>query len=104
MKDFIHIRIRTSGLEAEQIINCFTEKLPSFKWRQGDSDMQGPYVSGTNAGAVQLMMWLGEQPNDLTVSFAGATSSASENRALIDQLLQELAPSLGEIVEVLGLD
>ncbi|MDD5336391.1 MAG: hypothetical protein PHS32_21845 [Rhodoferax sp.] len=103
MKDFIHVRIK-SDLNAEQMLDQFSSKLLGFKWRQGDSDMQGPYISGMNNDGVQVMMWHGEQPNDLTVSFSGATSSDTENRELIDQLLHRLAPSLGEVVEVLGVD
>lgn len=103
MKNFIHFRIKSS-LNAEQILGQFSSKLLGFKWRQGDSDMQGPYISGVNNDGVQLMMWHGEQPNDLTVSFSGATSSEAENRELIDQVLHRLAPSLGAVVEVLGVD
>lgn len=103
MKDFIQIRIETS-LNAAQGLNYFREALPRFKWRQGDSDMQGPYISGTNDKAVQLMLWLGEKPCDFTISFAGATSSATENRVLVNQILQTVAPSIGEIVEILGVE
>lgn len=103
MKDFISFRIR-SKLSATAVRGHLSDELPGFKWRQGDSDMQGPYISGTNNDGVRLMMWQGEQPNDLTVSFAGATSSAEENSALIDRLRDRLAPSLGEVVEVLGVD
>lgn len=103
MKDFIHVRM-AGELEASALLDRLDDALPNFKWRQGDSDMQGPYVSGVNEDSVQMMWWLGEQPIDVTVSFVQATSSVSSNKALMDRLLQDLLPSMGAVVEVMGVD
>ena len=102
MKDFVRIRLNTD-LNSQQAADRLAVALPAFAWRLGDSDAQGPYVSGTDAAGVQVMMWLGEQPADLTVSFAGSNAPAPI-RALLVNAVQDFARSVGEVVGVRGLE
>jgi len=103
MKDFIRIHWQTK-LQLSSVFGRLVAALPAFQWRQGDSDMQGAYISGTNPGGAQIKLWFAEQPVDVTVSFRAANISESEASALVDQLVVELLPSMGEIVRVGGLD
>ena len=75
MSDFFSLRIR--GRHGRYSVAPFEAHLPAFRWRQGDSDAQGPYVSGSRPDGVHIKFWWGEQPHDLTVSFRSSAADAA---------------------------
>jgi hypothetical protein len=103
MKDLITYDIG-SKLNAGQVFENVTRALPSFDWRRGDSDAQGPYISGTNDELIQVKLWLGEAPIQMSVSFRRAWPDATdrENRKqqLIESIIKNLIPSIGTIVKM----
>lgn len=106
MKDFLSLRFSTQ-LDEQAICDQLTTGLPSFTWRRGDSDAQGPYIAGIDQSSVQIKCWMGERPMDVTASFRSAWSD-SENRherkqEKMQQLLQ-LLRSFGEVDETTETD
>ena len=102
MKDFITYCIR-SGLAKKQVFDIVKRTLPDFQWRQGDSDAQGPYVSGSNDDHVQIQLWLGEDPVDMFVSFSRAWMDAGDREKkkseLIEVVDKSVAPLLGAVTK-----
>jgi len=102
MKDFITYDIN-SKLGEEEIFDLVTKILPNFKWRRGDSDAIGPYVSGRNNGGVRIELVLGENPIEMSVSFRSVPPGISEqenHKLQLVQLIQTtLLPSLGIVVK-----
>lgn len=68
MNKFFSFTFQTESTKSE-ILEALKKDLPAFKWRGGDSDAQGPYISGRDAEGAQIKIWLGEYPFDATVSF-----------------------------------
>ena len=101
MKDFVVLRIDQAVLPPD--LGLFKEQLPGFAWRGGDSDAQGPYFSGSDGAGVRVKYWFGEQPCDLTLSFDPAVD-AEQRSALLDQVAATLAPRLGRVIVVTGLE
>ena len=103
MKDFVTYDIG-SNLNAEQVFNNVSRALSTFDWRRGDSDAQGPYISGTNDELIQVKLWLGEAPIQMSVSFRRAWPDAidRENRKqqLIESITKNLIPSLGTLLKM----
>lgn len=71
LKEIINIDVRPS-ISDDEIFHHFSHTLPKFKWRRGDSDMQGPYLSGVSPDYVDIQVWLGEKPITVFISFTGA--------------------------------
>lgn len=95
MKDFFTFDLKCK-LSKQQVLDIVSINLPDFKWRQGDSDAQGPYLSGLNSNEVRTQIWMGEYPMDMFVSFRSGGWSAlpdSEERknAIIQKILSVIA-------------
>ena len=103
MKDFVTYDIH-SDLSENQVFEHAVRALPKFKWRRGDSDAQGPYISGMNDEFIQIKLWLGEDPIEMSVSFDGAWANAPdrENRKqqLLDVITTTFLSSLGTIMKM----
>src|SRR5262249_8741019 len=93
-----------SELDHDAIFHILREALPSFLWRHGNSDTQGPYVSGRHQDGIVIQAWLGEQPMAMSSSFRGAwrEDPAREERknAVLTILLESTCPALGVVRSV----
>ncbi|MBB6249199.1 hypothetical protein [Rhodanobacter sp. A1T4] len=100
MKDFVRIDV-VSELGQDAIFQILKEALPSFQWRQGDSDAQGPYVSGMHKDGVKIQAWLGEQPVAVSASFRAAwredPAREEKKNAVLVPLLELACPALGAV-------
>lgn len=94
MNDFISIDIE-SRLSDGDVFAIFSESLPSFTWRRGDSDAQGPYVSGVDSHGVKIQCWTGESPMAMSVSFRAAKVGDEARELLANAILQEVVPRIG---------
>ncbi|MGO4502934.1 MULTISPECIES: hypothetical protein [unclassified Dyella] len=94
MNDFISIDIE-SGLSDGDVFAIFSEALPGFTWRRGDSDAQGPYVSGIDSQGVKIQCWTGESPMAMSVSFRAAKVDDEARELLANTVLEELVPRIG---------
>ena len=104
MRDFITYDVRTS-LPVERIYEIVAKQLPEFAWRQGDSDAQGPYISGTDSDAVQMKLWLGEDPMTISASFRAIrdlNKRQSRQIDLVDVLETVVLPGLGIVLKKNG--
>lgn len=103
MKDFVCIGI-DSNISDDLAYEYARRALPEFNWRRGDSDMQGPYLSGGNADHAQIKIWLGEKPFEMSVSFRNAWLNVPEREerkeALIGNIVKNLIPNFGNIVKM----
>lgn len=103
MKDFVRIDIDSDANDAVAYEYAL-RALPEFSWRRGDSDQLGPYLSGRNADHVQIKIWLGEKPFDMSISFRNAWLNIPEREekkeALVADILKNLIPSFGNIVKM----
>lgn len=101
MKDYVSIDIQPN-ISNDLIHKVLMEKLPDFKWRTGDSDMQGPYISGVNSDNIHVKIWLGERPVAMSVSFASVIAEVKVlndmKEKIIDRIKNDLLPSLGRII------
>lgn len=102
MKDFVTYDVRCT-LAKQQVLDIVIRKLPDFKWRQGESDAQGPYISGMNRDDVQIKLWLGEAPVSMSVSFddvwIGEPDREEKKDALIQLLDKAVVPLLGAVTK-----
>ncbi|KPA13232.1 hypothetical protein MHK_006538 [Candidatus Magnetomorum sp. HK-1] len=100
MKDFVTYDI-FCDLNKEQIFAEVVGFLPNFKWRQGDSDSQGPYISGMDDDDIQIKLWLGEEPVEMTISFDDVwldTSDRDKRKVHFIELIENvIIPPLGVI-------
>lgn len=103
MRDFIAIDLRTSLSQAE-VREQLESLLPHFRFRMGDSDLNGRYVSGADEEQAQLQVWLREAPATLTLSLrrwrVGATNRDEAKGVLWARLTAEVLPALGEVVRI----
>ncbi len=97
MKDFLTYDVNCI-LTKQQVFDIVIHILPDFKWRQGDSDAQGPYISGMNSDDVQIKLWLGDTPVGISVSFddvwIGATDREERKDVLIKLIDKTVVPLL----------
>jgi hypothetical protein len=80
-----------------------TGGFPDFKWRQGNCDAAGPYVSGMNGDDVQIKLLLGESPAAISVCFTGAWGGANDRETRKSKLIElfdtTVIPQLGTSVK-----
>lgn len=102
MKDFVTYDVRCI-LAKQQVLDIVTFNLPEFKWRQGESDAQGSYISGINRDDVQIKLWLGEAPVGISVSFDdvwnGEPDREERKGALIQLMDKAVIPLLGTVTK-----
>lgn len=103
MKDFVTYDVRCT-LAKQQVLDIVIRKLPDFKWRQGESDAQGPYISGMNRDDVQIKLWLGESPVSISVSFDDVWDDEPDREerkgALIQSIDNAVVPLLGTVMKI----
>ena len=103
IKDFVTYDVHCT-LAKQQVLDIVTRKLPDFKWRQGESDAQGPYISGMNSDDVQIKLWLGESTMSITVSFDdvwhGEPDREERKGVLIQSIDNAVVPLLGTVVKI----
>jgi hypothetical protein len=99
MKDYVRIDIN-SALKNAKVFEAVSCEFPEFSWRSGDSDAQGEYVSGTNLGGVQIQCWTSENPMVLSISFRNAGPSVNEREEILEKILGNLVPHIGEVVRL----
>lgn len=102
MKEFISINLRTNYSDDE--INKYVfQFFPDFKWRSGDSDMQGRYISGVDVDGVQIKLWLAERPVAMSISFHGLRLNLLDREPKKEEVVRRvrdtLIPMLGEIID-----
>ena len=77
--------------------------MPDFKWHRGDSDAQGPYISGMNSDDVQIKLWLGESPMSIVVSFDDVWRDESDREErkeiFIHSMDTTVVPMLGTVIK-----
>ncbi len=106
MQDFVRIAV-TTDLDRDRVLERASAALQGFKWRGGDSDMQGPYVTGTNARGVKVQIWLGEAPADVTLSFHQIKPYMAGDSLFKDETLNQLKAflaTLGSVDRVTWID
>ena len=89
MKDFVSFDL-VSDLDPPSIFERAKGALPDFNWRMGDSESQGPYITGTNSDLVQVKLWLGEKPIAGSVSFNGAMVNAQDRERRKEDLFKQI--------------
>ena len=99
MKDYVCIDIQ-SDLDQAGWRRLLEAMLPDFAWRGGDSDVQGPYLSGRRPDDVHIQCWMGESPAEMAVSFYGANLSQAAMSNLITLLEQRVLPKAGEVLRI----
>lgn len=99
MKDYVRIDIR-SDLGQAGWRELLEAALPDFAWRGGDSEAQGPYLSGRRPDDVHIQCWMGEDPAEMAVSFRGTRLSQAAMASLITMLEQSVLPKAGEVLRV----
>ena|SRR6218665_702250 len=99
MKDYVRIDIQ-SDFDQARWRQLLEAALPDFAWRGGDSDAQGPYLSGYRPDGVDIQCWMGEAPAEMAVSFRGAKLSLTAMSSLITLLEQSVLPKAGEVLRV----
>lgn len=87
----------SSAIADRCIVERIRERLPEFKWRGGDSDMLGPYQSGTSDNGVCLRIWLGERPFDVLLSFSMLQGDMVDREAVKTSILQRVTVQLSEL-------
>src|SRR5947207_247010 len=81
MNEFFRYDIR-SGLTETEVWTLASRVLPMFRWRRGDSEVQGPYVKGENSDSIMIDLWLGENPIAMTISFRNVPSGLANREDL----------------------
>ncbi|HIV70678.1 MAG TPA: hypothetical protein H9903_07095 [Candidatus Aquabacterium excrementipullorum] len=99
MKDYVCIDVR-SDLDQAGWRELLKASLPDFAWRGGDSDAQGPYLTGLRPDGVDIQCWMGEAPAEMAVSFRGANLSQAAMSDLITLLEQRILPKAGEVLSI----
>ena len=99
MKDFITYDIE-SELKQHDVYQKGKNELSDFKWRMGDSDSQGKYVSGRDHNGVTLKLWL--ETNTfiaMSVCFTDVWEDCNDREAkkenLIDLIEKKFISSIG---------
>lgn len=102
MKDFICIDIE-SDLSGDEIRHYVGQLLAEFRWRSGDSDSQGAYVSGMSDEGIQIKLWFDENPIAMSVSFRNvwleSLERESNKQKLIDRVKETFLPVIGKVVK-----
>lgn len=99
MKDYVCIDIQ-SDLDQAGWRQLLETALPDFAWRGGDSDAQGPYLSGVRTDGVDIQCWTGYAPAEMAVSFHGANLSQAAMSNLITTLEKSILPKAGKVLSV----
>jgi len=98
MKDFITYDL-ISDLGRSSITTVAKKVFPGFLWREGDSDTQGLYISGSDENHVTIQIWLSEKPIEMFVSFRSAWESDTDRYNKKSKLIQlvetDFIPSIG---------
>ena len=93
-----------SAMEERAAIETIKTLLPHYQWRTGDSDAQGPYVSGLAPDGTNVKIWVGERPFEMSVSFSlmpkDVENREDKKRAGLEHLSTVLA-ALGKVVDVI---
>lgn len=106
MRDFVRIAV-TTAFDKDHVLGRAKAELSDFTWRGGDSDMQGPYVAGTNAHGVKIQIWLDETPADVTLSFRQIKPDRTDTSLFKDKTanqLQAFLATLGRVDRVTWID
>ena len=102
MKDFINYYIQCS-LSKKQVFDTMVHTLPAFMWRQGDSDEQGPYISGADGNSIQIKLWLGEAQIGMSISFRRAWMDVGDREKskseLVEVIDKSVIPLLGVVTK-----
>ena len=97
MKDFITYDIE-SELTRSNIYNKAISLFPEFEWRKGDNDSQGKYISGRNEKKVEIQLWLGESPFEMSVCFTGVWENDPNRNNKKEQLIEIIETRLIPII------
>lgn len=102
MKEYVSIDIE-SDIEATSMFDIFKQLLPEYDWRSGDSDMQGPYLSGKNIDDVRIKIWLGEKPFEMSISFQNSWLNNQDRdnnmENALSRIIQDFIPNFGRVVK-----
>ena len=96
MSNFISLDI-DSPLSPDAARDLIADRLPEFSWRRGDSDAQGPYLSGVSTAGVRIQCWVGENPMAMSISFRSASMDGAAREPALDAILKTLFPGLGTV-------
>lgn len=77
-------------LSKEAMIEKLKYSFPDFRWHGGDSDAQGPYISGTAQNSIRVQIWLGETPYDATVSIRPESVDAAQRDVFMSRFEEVL--------------
>lgn len=98
MKDFVTYDVRSS-LSKSRIFELVTRSFPGFRWRQGDSDSQGPYISGMDPDDLQIKLWLGESPIKISISFDDVWVDQPDRETRKAEMIENFEKS---VIDLLG--
>jgi hypothetical protein len=99
MTDFIRVDIE-SHLSNEEIFSIFLTFLPNFKWKKGDSDSQGNYITGTDSGKVKIQCWTDEKPVAFSISFRSTTMKKNDMDIFSKLIISKIIPKIGNILKI----
>lgn len=99
MKDYVRIDMQ-SDFDQAKWRQLLETTMTDFAWRGGDSDAQGPYLTGRRPDGVHIQCWMGEAPAEMAVSFRGAKLNLETMSRLITTLEQSVLPKAGEVLRV----
>lgn len=84
--------------EQEILFSALKTSIPEADWRMGDSDAQGAYIKGYCQNGIDISIWLGENPADITVNARRFEGDPTEEVRSIISKLGTVSKSLGCVV------
>ncbi len=103
MQDYISIDVQ-SKLGQADIYYCLSQAFSGFKWRSGDSDAMGLYVSGQSDEGANIQIWLSESPFEMAISFRGLPHDMvgrdKFKETIMEKFKAEVLPTLGQLVKL----
>jgi hypothetical protein len=82
----------------EELADRIRETTPNLVWRQGDSDSQGRYLSGSDNVRSRVKIWLDDIPIAMSISFSGWPETLTDRETKKQQFLASFMAQLTEIV------
>lgn len=99
MINYVNIDLKTE-FNVTALRENLSKKFPDFRWRCGDSDLQGTYVSGMNNEKIKIQIWNGVDPAEMSVSFTGSQLNEPEKKKILDDVIYKLIPLIGKFIKI----
>ena len=103
MKEYVSIDIQ-SNKDVATVIGLCNQLLPDYSWKSGDSDAQGPYLSGKNKDSVKIKIWLGEAPYEMSISFQNSWLQSQDKedkmKNVVSNITNNVIPNFGQVTSI----